>query len=996
MTITGDQADAMAFLSWAAYDHSVYFNDDPLQPATKIITAQNNLDGSGWTALTWPNLNLPDVTDPLPPESFDALGFYVNGPAAALVAEKGDTLSISFRGTDGAALVDLYNAGVKQGDYFGRFQPLIQTLKELIQHYPDKYTELYVSGHSLGGIMAEWFTAEYGEAFKSLGLNLRVSTFGNPGIDNLQFPSAWDQETTDLLSSIVNFGHSQDYVFNNVPQLTGLYRIGSDVVLDVLHVSTPPLLFDEHSSQLYQHSVQLLNESGWLDPLLESPTKPYVIIDEGESSTNYSGSISPDAGDPVVPYLILGLDGNDIISGGHLADTLDGGAGNDRIEGGAGNDIIYGGTGNDTAVYALSLDHYNLSFQTDQVIVSAVFQSPLVYEGVDSVTGIENFQFGTDIYSREKLIAFLNPPAVSPGDTGDQSGATQGGYSGGGAGTVSGGSDVIPGDISSTFVIGANGQPLTSAIETAGDKDYVKVYFVQGDTYRVSMQGDANHGFAPLLDSFFRIRDGQNNVILSPVDAAGGDQLDYTAQYTGWHYISIGAGGSNFTILTGGYSLAVSLINAPVANSNPVANSDTLGVQYGQTITGNVLANDNDPDHDALSVDFLSSFHTTLGGIVDLLPSGVFQYVAPSTGPATIQDSFSYTLRDGAGGTSIGTVLLNLSQPGGSDLFTTGDDYVTVPTGGGTYHALSGNDVVFGSNYSDIIYGDGGGDFLHGLNGNDLLYAGSGPGGLIGGPGDDWLVAGPDQNQLFGDGVSTTFGGFDTADYSELSDSITVILQQGTATHNGVSDFLNDIDQLIGTSLNDFIQVYTSPLLVYGGAGNDTLVGWILDDEFHGGSGDDELQGQDGNDRLFGDDGNDRIDGGAGNNTLDGGAGDDQVSGGVGDDYLFASAGTDRLYGGDGRDTVDYSHAPAGLISFGTVSGWGISTIELIEVFYATPFDDNFGNSMPLEEIHLGSGNDTVNAYKVTMVYGGDGDDFIIDLGSENIFGGGVTTALLD
>lgn len=684
------------------------------------------------------------------------------------------------------------------------------------------------------------------------------------------------------------------------------------------------------------------------------------------------------------------------VIGGSAADHLTGNAAANVFRGNAGDDTIDGGLGNDTAVYALALDHYSITFQGSNVTVAAIFQAPLVYEGTDTLTSVENFEFAGRLYSREQLVGILNPTTGSPGATGDQSGATNGGYSGGGTGTATSGADVIPGDVTSTFVVGITGQALTSAIETAGDKDYVKVYLVQGDTYRISMQGAANHGYAALQDSFFRVRDGQDHVLASPTDQPGGDQLDYTAGYTGWHYISIGAGGASFATLTGGYSLAVTLLNSPAANHAPVANTDDLGVQYGQTITGNVLANDTDADGNTLTVDFLSSYHTALGGTVDLLANGAFQYIAPTSGPSTAQDSFTYTAYDGAGGSAGGVVHLNLSQPGGGALFTAGNDYSTVPTGGGIYHALGGNDVAFGSTYSDIIYGDDGNDFLHGLDGNDVLYGGTGDDGLIGGPGDDWLVPGSGTNQIWGDGVSTDFGGFDTVDYSDGTGGITVNMQQGTVTGGGVNDFIQSVDGLIGSGFADFIQVYTSALRVYGGGGGDTIVGWTLDDEFHGGSGDDQLQGQDGNDRLYGDDGNDTLYGGVANDILDGGAGNDQVFGEDGDDTIMASAGSDRLVGGNGVDTVDYSQAPAGLTGqftdyatvYISVAGWGSNSHETIENLIASPFDDDFNAGGPVLDVHLGAGNDHLFANAIERAFGDDGNDQIYALDVGQVFGG--------
>ncbi|HEX8520859.1 MAG TPA: calcium-binding protein [Tepidisphaeraceae bacterium] len=81
---------------------------------------------------------------------------------------------------------------------------------------------------------------------------------------------------------------------------------------------------------------------------------------------------------------------------------------------------------------------------------------------------------------------------------------------------------------------------------------------------------------------------------------------------------------------------------------------------------------------------------------------------------------------------------------------------------------------------------------------------------------------------------------------------------------------------------------------IYGGGGNDTLLG---------GQYGDNLRGQDGNDSLSGNAGSDIIEGGKGNDILIGGAHADALYGGEGNDLLLARDHTsDFLAGGAGRD----------------------------------------------------------------------------------------------
>src|SRR5262249_49727261 len=108
-------------------------------------------------------------------------------------------------------------------------------------------------------------------------------------------------------------------------------------------------------------------------------------------------------------------------------------------------------------------------------------------------------------------------------------------------------------------------------------------------------------------------------------------------------------------------------------NRAPDAVNDSTAVTKGGTVSGNVLANDADPDGDAVQLTGVvgGSFgHSIAGtyGSFTLNANGSFTYVAAKGGlPSQIvpQDTFAYTVSDGHGGNDTATVsvvVLNPSQ----------------------------------------------------------------------------------------------------------------------------------------------------------------------------------------------------------------------------------------------------------------------------------------------------------------------------------------------
>jgi Ca2+-binding RTX toxin-like protein len=210
-----------------------------------------------------------------------------------------------------------------------------------------------------------------------------------------------------------------------------------------------------------------------------------------------------------------------------------------------------------------------------------------------------------------------------------------------------------------------------------------------------------------------------------------------------------------------------------------------------------------------------------------------------------------------------------------------------------------GDDLLQGANKDDYLYGgfnssNPGTPFVYEHDGNDILQGNEGNDTLDGGSGNDILDGGE---------------GTDTVDYSNDTAAVNVNIynvSSGTATDGyGDTDTLINIENVIGSDYNDFINGGSQQSIFEGGDGNDTIKAGGGIDTIYGGDGNDILYGYfagySGNsstkDYLNGEEGNDKLYGSNGNDTLIGGSGNDILSGRDGSDiFIFdSSTGTDTI-----------------------------------------------------------------------------------------------------
>jgi len=113
----------------------------------------------------------------------------------------------------------------------------------------------------------------------------------------------------------------------------------------------------------------------------------------------------------------------------------------------------------------------------------------------------------------------------------------------------------------------------------------------------------------------------------------------------------------------GGTASATVSVTVTAQNQPPVAMADSVTIASGATVLIDVLANDSDPDGDAISILSVSAANK---GDVSWQPGQAT--ITYSHNPKRKgSDSFSYTLSDSRGGSASTTVSITLGSSDGGD-----------------------------------------------------------------------------------------------------------------------------------------------------------------------------------------------------------------------------------------------------------------------------------------------------------------------------------------
>jgi Ca2+-binding RTX toxin-like protein len=354
------------------------------------------------------------------------------------------------------------------------------------------------------------------------------------------------------------------------------------------------------------------------------------------------------------------------------------------------------------------------------------------------------------------------------------------------------------------------------------------------------------------------------------------------------------AGHTVFASLATNAGAEIDLVNGIMVSQDTYAHVENLhGSAYADTLIGNTGANaidgggGNDVIQGGGGGDTLhggSGDDQIIGDNFNGVASDSTAYLYGDDGNDTLFASAGKDIMDG--GTGNDWVDYSQTDPSHwTSGWTAGSAGVTVDLSAGVGHGsyaegdtYTNIENVRGSNYDDNITGDANANILVGMSGDNVIHGGANNDTIIGG-GDDDALFGDDGNDVLSGGTGTNHfdggNGIDTVDYRgsayntivDLTGSFFLSGEKDAQGHYYSADTYVSIENVEGSSHDDFII----------GDDNDNVI--------HGNGGHDALFGRAGNDTIVGGDQNDLIDGGAGADILDGGKGVNVLS------YLDSSAG---------------------------------------------------------------------------------------------------------
>ena len=1087
--------------------HLALFSEGAYENGSNSMDVEtiSQLESYGWTLYSLDTesqfFSVEDLVDIQPigdNSAYELNGYAIeSGNAQIILGRTDDAIVISFRGTDEFAdKIDWF----RQAQYYDALLPLVNRILDMVAA-DEEITDVYFTGHSLGAGMAEIFYATHSTSFEAIrDIEVHAQNFASPGYN----ATAADELAAVILATreagLPGFVAALAGL-TGLALLTELFEqirnadspvLTTWVALDTIGVASffsanigqpfdvsfsTESFSDEiagdtygaprrHAPDLYGDIPQVVDLAISSNPDLLNMLRLSIAdgsifqdYDRLIVRADYQGSGQWDLGMDVeadgvqdtlsvtdyftTSHILLGHQGEDILSGGEAGDLLLGLDGDDTLIGDGfsaesvayqgirigGADILDGGDGNDTASYEYSAGVYI------DLRIAPSFNG--IIEDLGSQFSNAGGALGDLLFNIENVIGSRYEADTIHGDGMNNQIEGLGGndvlYGHGGNDTLiagvggttfdddlygGAGNDKLYTEGGQDYLSGGAGDDSYFVFDVTESRTFLKIDEVADDTNADRLELDMAYELDDLRLSY---RDG--NLVITV-------QKDFLeARFFSFDIVVIGGASISAleTITFGSGDSALDLVAAFAAYEAGIGSavSDYFGISDALLSAGGGTVSGGGGFDTADFSSFGTSQSAPQNPVVPRAPGSGIEIIFTAAGTGVVRiagaadiqlDSIEGIITGRTNDQITADALANVIEAGGgADRVDggAGDDLIIDRIGSGNdiYEGGEGIDTV---DYSDalgailvdlsLVAGrasgaDIGTDALSGIeavisgagadtitgNGETNYLSGlAGNDTLDGGAGADFLYGGTGNDILFGgDGVDQLFG-------EEGDDSL-------------YGGFQNDI--LLGEGGNDFIAGGEGDDAADGGDGDDRLFGEGGDDVLRGGAGADYLVGNEGNDLLVGGAGNDRVQGREGNDRVYGETGDDELRGGEGDDYLVGNEGNDVLLGENGNDNLQGREGDdvlnGGVGNDRLIGGSGLDTADysafsqgvVVNLATGTVSKGAFGidTIQEVEAVIGSSATDELRGSAAAEVfYGGDGFDLIASGAGDDILYGGA------
>jgi len=375
---TATQVEAASRLAGAAYAPEKNYNINP--------------EKEGWTKLQ-SNQFIDEtiaISDGRQTKELSIAGLKFTSVADVYTGnlEGENTIALAFRGSDegffgsDTPIKEILLQVGSWDKYLAKHEDLIEEIKKIAAS-DDQIKKVLITGHSLGGILAEgavndevWNDAKVAE-------KTEVVTFASPG-----YPG----KETNTSVKIVNFAHNDDivanlddpvlvnslklllpsiiatnpefttfapYIYGKLNELDNLNREGEDINIEKANVIE--ILFEEHFYENYKNTIEILTNNINAEIKSTENVKIPEDFDEWFFGNKFGEYVVGSDQRDILSGLLgteafFGEQENDTVLAGPGADLVLGGSGDDTLVGGTGDDAIYGENGVDTIAGGLGND----------------------------------------------------------------------------------------------------------------------------------------------------------------------------------------------------------------------------------------------------------------------------------------------------------------------------------------------------------------------------------------------------------------------------------------------------------------------------------------------------------------------------------------------------------------------------------------------------------------------------------------------------------------